>query len=1055
MNTSTSYQGKGAGRVLLALVLTFVLCVLTPISKSFAQTYSGPLVITKGGTYTGNWESRDSEVSAVEIRTNEPVVIVNSNIRGAGPLVRSLGNSADITIRHTNGYGLTPTPWKDYKKARRFLGVDVFRNIVVENCYMENTAGIYIGQRYEGNGSTNNTIKIRYNKAKNIDGRVHGGQTFAQFVQFNYRNAAPHVEVAWNQVINDAGNSAVEDNINIYNTKGTPSSPIKIHNNYIEGAYPIPHTGSSYSGGGIITDGDGDISIAPAYIEANDNHLVNLGNYSMGIAGGNNVRYHHNRAINSATFKNGSKVAFYTSGMWSKDYYKKNTTFNNSVDNNTIGITAWGYTNNRNDVSVAENAAFTNNTFLTGSITLQTEADEFSRWNQKLAQNGIKLGPNGSAPAATQPAPAPAPKPEPAPAPVAPVAPAAGKITREYWANAAGAGISDIPVSKAPTSTTDLTSFEAPSNVGDNYGQRIRGYVTAPESGQYTFWVAGDNSAELWLSTSEDPAAKAKLAYVNGWTNPREWAKYSSQQSVKVTLQAGKRYYIEALMKEENGGDNLAVGWQLPSGAQERPIAGNRLSQLGTSAPVAQPTPAQPTPTPTPTPTPAPTAPVAPATGKITREYWANAAGAGISDIPVSKAPTSTTDLTSFEAPSNVGDNYGQRIRGYVTAPESGQYTFWVAGDNSAELWLSTSEDPAAKAKLAYVNGWTNPREWAKYSSQQSVKVTLQAGKRYYIEALMKEENGGDNLAVGWQLPSGAQERPIAGNRLSQLGTSAPVAQPTPAQPTPTPAPVVATGKIMREFWANVNTESISQLPLTKTPTNVTELTSLETTSNMGDNYGQRIRGYITAPENGQYTFWIAGDNNAELWLSTSTDPAKKVKLAYVNGWTNPREYTKYATQQSVKVTLEAGKMYYIEVLHVEGAGGDNLSVSWQLPSGAKEAPVAGKHLSPLSSELSGISAMSVSEAADVTLSFEGTTAYPNPFKDMITLDFGNKETKLQQVVLVNQAGKVVYEEKGNLQLTNSKLEINLSAITLQSGLYFLKYTDAQGNTDTIKVIKE
>uniref|UniRef100_UPI00260A929F Ig-like domain-containing protein n=1 Tax=uncultured Pontibacter sp. TaxID=453356 RepID=UPI00260A929F len=298
-----------------------------------------------------------------------------------------------------------------------FLGVDVFRNIVVENCYMENTAGIYIGQRYEGNGSGANSIKIRYNKAKNIDGRVHGGQTFAQFVQFNYRGTVPGVEVAWNQVINDAGNSAVEDNINIYNTKGAAGNPIRIHNNYIEGAYPIPHTGSSYSGGGIITDGDGDISIAPAYIEANDNHLVNLGNYSMGIAGGNNVRYHHNRAINSATFKNGAKFAMYTSGLWSKDYYKKNTTFNNSVDNNTVAINAWGYTNNRNDVSVAEDAAFTNNNFLPGAVSLQMEAEEFSRWNQKLAQQGIKLGPNGSAGNATTPAPAPAPTPTPAPTP--------------------------------------------------------------------------------------------------------------------------------------------------------------------------------------------------------------------------------------------------------------------------------------------------------------------------------------------------------------------------------------------------------------------------------------------------------------------------------------------------------------------------------------------------------------------------------------------------------------------------------------------------------------
>jgi hypothetical protein len=43
-------------------------------------------------------------------------------------------------------------------------------------------------------------------------------------------------------------------------------------------------------------------------------------------------------------------------------------------------------------------------------------------------------------------------------------------------------------------------------------------------------------------------------------------------------LEAGKRYAIEALHKEGGGNDNLAVGWQLPDGTQERPIPGNRLA---------------------------------------------------------------------------------------------------------------------------------------------------------------------------------------------------------------------------------------------------------------------------------------------------------------------------------------------------------------------------------------------------------------------------------------------------------------------------------------------
>jgi hypothetical protein len=43
-------------------------------------------------------------------------------------------------------------------------------------------------------------------------------------------------------------------------------------------------------------------------------------------------------------------------------------------------------------------------------------------------------------------------------------------------------------------------------------------------------------------------------------------------------LQAGKRYYIEALHKENSGGDNLAVGWQVPASATIEVIPGSRLS---------------------------------------------------------------------------------------------------------------------------------------------------------------------------------------------------------------------------------------------------------------------------------------------------------------------------------------------------------------------------------------------------------------------------------------------------------------------------------------------
>ncbi|PKV76157.1 PA14 domain-containing protein [Pontibacter ramchanderi] len=769
MNTISTQETKWAGTTLPTLLLTLV-AFLISVGFVQAQTYSGPLVITKGGTYTGNWESRDSEVAAVDVRTSEPVIIVNSNIRGAGYLIKSWGYAANITVKHTKGYGLTPTPFKDYKKPRRFVTVNNFKNVVVENCYLEGTAGIYIGTRYEGDGSTNNTVKIRYNKAKNIDGRVYGGQReHSQFAQFNYRGNLPHAEIAWNEVINEPNKSLVEDNINLSNSRGTSASPIRVHNNYIQGAYPYPATETKFSGGGIIADswyqdGMGDpAAVATAYVKVYDNQTVNIGNYNYAIAGGNNIEVYNNRGVNSGLFDDGTRVNTHNVGLYGYDYYKKGATFNAVMRNNLTGVMSQGSLFDKNYFpdGLVKNE---NNPYVGVLITKQHEKNEYTTWLNKLSSNGIVLGPNGT----TQPT-----QPEPTPTPTDPIStePAltpptsggstgsateptgTGKITRDFWNNVHGSTVSVIPVNTKPVSTTQLSSFEAPTGQGNNYGQRIRGYVTAPASGQYTFWIAADDVAELYLSTSEDPARKTRIALSSTWTNPREWTKTAGQQSAKITLEAGKRYYIEALMLQGGGGDNLAVGWQLPNGTMERPIAANRLSEMGSTAPVAT--------------APVTTAPV----GKITRDFWNNVHGSTVSVIPVNTKPVSTTQLSSFEAPTGQGNNYGQRIRGYVTAPASGQYTFWIAADDVAELYLSTSEDPARKTRIALSSTWTNPREWTKTAGQQSAKITLEAGKRYYIEALMLQGGGGDNLAVGWQLPNGTMERPIAGNRLSPIET--------------------------------------------------------------------------------------------------------------------------------------------------------------------------------------------------------------------------------------------------------------------------------------------
>jgi len=113
---------------------------------------------------------------------------------------------------------------------------------------------------------------------------------------------------------------------------------------------------------------------------------------------------------------------------------------------------------------------------------------------------------------------------------------------------------------------------ELPSNVADFIGSRLRGYLLAPQTGLYTFWIAADDNGSLWLSTDDNPASERFIAWCPFYVSPREWNYYDTQQSDPVFLEAGKRYYLEAQFKESDVVDHGAVGWQLPDGKLERPI---------------------------------------------------------------------------------------------------------------------------------------------------------------------------------------------------------------------------------------------------------------------------------------------------------------------------------------------------------------------------------------------------------------------------------------------------------------------------------------------------
>ena len=121
----------------------------------------------------------------------------------------------------------------------------------------------------------------------------------------------------------------------------------------------------------------------------------------------------------------------------------------------------------------------------------------------------------------------------------------------------------------SPDKRFTLTSFQAPTDWGDNYGTRIRGFLYPPKTGDYVFRIASDEYSDLFLSTDQDPDNRTPIARVPVYTGPNEFTKSPEQTSKPVHLEAGKRYYIEALHVVGGGNDNLSVAWSGPGVTQD------------------------------------------------------------------------------------------------------------------------------------------------------------------------------------------------------------------------------------------------------------------------------------------------------------------------------------------------------------------------------------------------------------------------------------------------------------------------------------------------------
>ncbi|XP_074717461.1 fibrocystin [Strix uralensis] len=107
------------------------------------------------------------------------------------------------------------------------------------------------------------------------------------------------------------------------------------------------------------------------------------------------------------------------------------------------------------------------------------------------------------------------------------------------------------------------------SRAKKSFSSRLRGFFVTPQTNNYTFWIQADGQATLYLSFSQDPEHKVRIASLpagnSEWSENwvKSWSEHWQPKSQKFELTAGSRYYLEALHHGKAPSNGMRVGVQI------------------------------------------------------------------------------------------------------------------------------------------------------------------------------------------------------------------------------------------------------------------------------------------------------------------------------------------------------------------------------------------------------------------------------------------------------------------------------------------------------------
>ncbi len=363
-----------------------------------------PITITEGGTYSGNWISSDPNIPAVSVTTDAAVVIQNSTVQGSGNLIQITGiTGANVTVQNVTGAGIDSHIIGRVRGA--FVRAALVNSLIVENCTMTGTAfGIQVSS------SVASTLRIVRNKGVNLEDRASAGIAGLQatrpqlghFVVLHNMITPNGAEIAWNQLQQTIGQSSTEDAINIYDSQGTSTNPIIVHDNYMEGY--SSSTTPTYTGNGLISDGDS--TNMSAYILFQANQMVHMAGGGVAIANGHDVTAVGNRVVSCGIDRAGqwySRTGTVAIALW--NFYGAPKFYNNIISQTTGGLVSPDsngrpiksdfFVNSADAIESSNSIAgnlFDDPCIVHGAIDSSAEDRERVFWANKLTASSILIG---------------------------------------------------------------------------------------------------------------------------------------------------------------------------------------------------------------------------------------------------------------------------------------------------------------------------------------------------------------------------------------------------------------------------------------------------------------------------------------------------------------------------------------------------------------------------------------------------------------------------------------------------------------------------------------